>query len=115
MVPCCGISFCNDCKLFLLLIFESKNFFDNNMKFLFIGIQNALIDSEDNQCPDCSEKDVSPDTLIPNRFLRTSVNTFKNKTGYVKTKTHIIQQRPPSPPRPSLPDFVPPPGKLNIF
>lgn len=41
-----------------------------------------LIESEENQCPDCSEKDISPETLIPNRFLRNAVNNFRNKTGY---------------------------------
>lgn len=43
-----------------------------------------LLESEDHQCPDCREKDVSPDTLIPNRFLRTAVGKFLNKTGYVR-------------------------------
>ena len=43
------------------------------------------MESEDHQCPDCREKDVSPDTLIPNRFLRNSVNNFKNQTGYIRT------------------------------
>ena len=32
----------------------------------------------------CHSKDVSPDTLLPNRFLRTSVTNFRNKTGYTK-------------------------------
>lgn len=41
-----------------------------------------LLESEDNQCPDCKEKDTSPETLIPNRFLRNAVNNFRNKTGY---------------------------------
>ncbi len=43
-----------------------------------------LLESENHECPTCHEVNVSPDTLIPNRFLRTSVNTFKNKTGYKK-------------------------------
>lgn len=43
-----------------------------------------LLESEDHECPDCKEKDVSPDTLIPNRFLRNNVNNFKNETGYNK-------------------------------
>lgn len=49
---------------------------------MFTGIRNILLESEDNQCPDCKEKDTSPETLIPNRFLRNSVNNFCNKTGY---------------------------------
>lgn len=44
-----------------------------------------LLESEDHECPDCKEKDVSPDTLIPNRFLRNNVNNFKNETGYNKS------------------------------
>ncbi|CAH0564594.1 unnamed protein product [Brassicogethes aeneus] len=60
MIPCCGNSFCDEC------------------------IRSALLESEDHECPDCREKDISPGTLIPNRFLRTSVANFKNTTGYVK-------------------------------
>nr|BAN21290.1 hypothetical protein [Riptortus pedestris] len=60
LIPCCGNSFCDEC------------------------IRNVLLESEDHQCPDCREKDVSPDTLIPNRFLRNSVNNFKNQTGYMR-------------------------------
>lgn len=50
--------------------------------YFFAGIRNILIESEENQCPDCKEKDTSPETLIPNRFLRNAVNTFRNKSGY---------------------------------
>ncbi|KAL3274173.1 hypothetical protein HHI36_015587 [Cryptolaemus montrouzieri] len=60
MIPCCGNSFCDECIRFYLL------------------------ESEDHECPDCHEKDISPGTLIPNRFLRKSVANFKNTTGYVK-------------------------------
>ncbi|XP_037807023.1 E3 ubiquitin-protein ligase RBBP6 isoform X2 [Lucilia sericata] len=58
MIPCCGSSFCDDC------------------------VRTALLESEDNECPDCKEKGSSPGSLIPNRFLRNSVNAFKNRTGY---------------------------------
>uniref|UniRef100_A0A8D8WF45 E3 ubiquitin-protein ligase RBBP6 n=1 Tax=Cacopsylla melanoneura TaxID=428564 RepID=A0A8D8WF45_9HEMI len=58
MTPCCGISFCDEC------------------------IRNLLLESEEHECPDCKEKDVSPDTLIPNRFLRNKVNDFKKEKGY---------------------------------
>lgn len=58
MIPCCGSSFCDDC------------------------VRTALLESEDNECPDCKEKGTSPNSLIPNRFLRNSVNSFKNETGY---------------------------------
>ncbi|XP_049819824.1 E3 ubiquitin-protein ligase RBBP6 isoform X2 [Aethina tumida] len=60
MIPCCGNSFCDEC------------------------IRSCLLESEDHECPDCHEKDISPGTLIPNRFLRTSVANFKNTTGYIK-------------------------------
>lgn len=43
MIPCCGNSFCDEC------------------------IRSVLLESEDHECPDCHEKDISPDTLIPNR------------------------------------------------
>lgn len=58
MIPCCGSSFCDEC------------------------VRTALLESEDNECPDCHEKGSSPGSLIPNRFLRTSVNSFRNETGY---------------------------------
>ena len=49
---------------------------------IVLGVRTSLLESEDNECPDCHEKDISPGTLIPNRYLRNSVNTFKNDTGY---------------------------------
>ncbi|XP_076250053.1 uncharacterized protein LOC143189929 isoform X2 [Rhynchophorus ferrugineus] len=60
MIPCCGNSFCDEC------------------------IRSVLLESEEHECPDCHEKDISPATLIPNRFLRKSVANFKNTTGYEK-------------------------------
>ncbi|XP_062135953.1 LOW QUALITY PROTEIN: uncharacterized protein LOC133845497 [Drosophila sulfurigaster albostrigata] len=58
MIPCCGSSFCDDC------------------------VRTSLLESEDSECPDCKEKNCSPGSLIPNRFLRNSVNVFKNESGY---------------------------------
>lgn len=52
----------------------------------FQGVRTALLESEDNECPDCNEKGSSPGSLIPNRFLRNSVNSFKNETGYNKPR-----------------------------
>lgn len=49
-------------------------------------MRTALLESEDNECPDCNEKGSSPGSLIPNRFLRNSVNSFKNETGYNKPR-----------------------------
>ena len=60
MIPCCGNSFCDEC------------------------IRTFLLESEDHECPDCNDKDNSPETLIPNRFLRNAVSNFKNETGYAK-------------------------------
>lgn len=45
MIPCCGNSFCDEC------------------------IRSCLLESEEHECPDCHEKDISPGTLIPNRFV----------------------------------------------
>jgi len=42
------------------------------------------LESEENECPDCHGKEISPETLIPNRYLRNAVNGFKDKTGYSK-------------------------------
>lgn len=53
---------------------------------MLTGVRTALIESEDNECPDCHEKGSSPGSLIPNRFLRNSVNSFKNETGYSKAR-----------------------------
>jgi len=50
----------------------------------FAGIRTALTESDELECPGCHEKDTSPNELIPNRFLRTAVNAFKNETGYSK-------------------------------
>lgn len=65
MIPCCGSSFCDEC------------------------VRTALLESEDNECPDCKEKGSSPGSLIPNRFLRNSVNSFKNETGYNKPRPSL--------------------------
>lgn len=58
------------------------------------------MESEDHECPDCKEKDISPGTLIPNRFLRNSVSNFKNETGYHKRQQYrnaVVQQNQPAP------------------
>lgn len=52
----------------------------------FSGVRTALLESEDNECPDCNEKGSSPGSLIPNRFLRNSVNAFRSETGYIKPR-----------------------------
>ncbi|XP_022904042.2 E3 ubiquitin-protein ligase RBBP6 isoform X1 [Onthophagus taurus] len=67
MIPCCGNSFCDEC------------------------IRSSLLESEDHECPDCHERDISPVTLIPNRYLRNSVANFKNTTGYIKKPSYKAQ------------------------
>lgn len=80
MIPCCGKL--GGCKIKVFFI---------DFKFFFVGnsfcdecVRSVLLESEDHECPDCHEKDISPATLIPNRFLRKSVANFKNTTGYEK-------------------------------
>ncbi|KAL5287516.1 RBBP6 family protein [Megaselia abdita] len=87
MIPCCGSSFCDEC------------------------VRTALLESEDNECPDCKEKSCSPASLIPNRFLRNSVNTFKNETGYSRPQQQVAQQPKPiqKPPPPKEEVQNPPP------
>lgn len=50
--------------------------------FCFKGIRSLLLDSDNHECPSCNETNVSPDTLIPNRYLRLSVAKFKNESGF---------------------------------
>ena len=56
---------------------------------IFLGIQSHLLESESHQCPTCNETGQSPDTLIPNRFLRKAVLKFQNETGYSKLKKNV--------------------------
>ena len=62
MIPCCGSSFCDEC------------------------VRTALLESEDNECPDCKEKGTSPGSLIPNRFLRNAVATFHAESSNVLSR-----------------------------
>lgn len=80
MMPCCGTSFCDECNNSFYFCIQNFNFHE----FWIIGIRNALLESEENECPDCHGKEISPETLIPNRYLRNAVNGFKDKTGYSK-------------------------------
>ncbi|KAF7495665.1 E3 ubiquitin-protein ligase RBBP6 [Sarcoptes scabiei] len=45
-------------------------------------IRTLLLESDNHECPSCHEINVSPNDLIPNRFLRISVGKFKNESGY---------------------------------
>lgn len=76
----------------LLFIRKNDHVYTNVLFFSVVtGIRTFLLESEEHECPDCNEKDVSPETLIPNRFLRNAVMNFKNETGYAKRQTY----RPP--------------------
>ena len=66
--------------------------------FILTGIRTFLLESEDHECPDCNDKDNSPETLIPNRFLRNAVATFKNETGYAKRPIFRPPKVQPEPP-----------------
>lgn len=60
---------------------------------LFLGIRSSLLETEDHICPACQETEISPDSLIPNKFLRQAVENFKNETGYTKAKQKIKEKR----------------------
>lgn len=62
MIPCCGSSFCDEC------------------------IRTSLLESDDNECPECSEKGTSPGSLIPNRFLRNAVAAFHSDSNTLREK-----------------------------
>ncbi|KAJ0000803.1 hypothetical protein NQD34_005823 [Periophthalmus magnuspinnatus] len=88
VIPCCGNSYCDDC------------------------IRTALLNSEDHICPTCNQSDVSPDTLIANKFLRQAVNNYtKEQVSTQSQKNPCMSQdctpRPspaPTPPSQSQPD-----------
>ncbi|CAH1719391.1 unnamed protein product [Chironomus riparius] len=62
MIPCCGSSFCDEC------------------------IRTSLLESDDNECPECSEKGTSPGSLIPNRFLRNAVAAFQSDMNSLSSR-----------------------------
>ncbi|RWS24695.1 E3 ubiquitin-protein ligase RBBP6-like protein [Leptotrombidium deliense] len=72
LIHCCGSSYCDEC------------------------IRTNLLESEQHECPTCHAIGISPDTLIPNRFLRTAVVKFKNETGYTKQKRSFSKQDSPN-------------------
>lgn len=91
MMPCCGTSFCDEC------------------------IRNALLESEENECPDCHGKEISPETLIPNRYLRNAVNGFKDKTGYSKRIEAAKEKITPSKEQASVPKINIQPPKEEVI
>lgn len=70
-----------------------------NLYALFIGVRDALMSSDDQQCPadGCGELDVAPNSLIPNKFIRTAIVNFVNETGYAQIKKKVKEERENSP------------------
>nr|CAB3265457.1 E3 ubiquitin-protein ligase RBBP6 [Phallusia mammillata] len=90
VIPCCGNSYCDDC------------------------IRNALLDSETHQCPTCHKENISPDSLIANKFLRQAVNKFKNDTGIAKKKSNApVWPRPAPSDKPKTKPTSAPPTKVS--
>lgn len=57
IVPCCGVSFCDEC------------------------VRDSLVEGDDEQeCPSCKEV-IVPDQLIPNKFLRSAVTNFLSESN----------------------------------
>ncbi|XP_061761861.1 E3 ubiquitin-protein ligase RBBP6-like isoform X2 [Nerophis ophidion] len=88
VIPCCGNSYCDDC------------------------IRTALLESEGHVCPTCNLADVSPDSLITNKFLRQAVNNFKKEKGYSRSlgRTSAAPQSLGAAPTPS-----PVPHKIHLL
>ncbi|XP_054616400.1 E3 ubiquitin-protein ligase RBBP6-like isoform X4 [Dunckerocampus dactyliophorus] len=87
IIPCCGNSYCDDC------------------------IRTTLLESEGHICPTCNQSDVSPDTLIANKFLRQAVGHFKDKKNITRTAIRKSDSALPlaAVPAPSLGLPTPPP------
>ncbi|XP_061567867.1 E3 ubiquitin-protein ligase RBBP6-like isoform X2 [Cololabis saira] len=89
VIPCCGNSYCDEC------------------------IRTALLDSEDHVCPTCGQAEVSPDTLIANKFLRQAVNNYNkeqgNKSSQGQCGTSMSKNSTPTP----SPVPTPPPASLQ--
>lgn len=61
------------------------------------GIRTHLLDSEEHKCPACSTINVSPDNLLPNRYLRTKVLRYKNeKSNYFSQTVSTTSLKVPS-------------------
>ena len=78
ITPCCHNNFCDQCKIQcdnLLICFQLNIDFDS-----FEGIRNALIESEDHECPHCHRQYVPIDQINPNLFLRKHVERWREST-----------------------------------
>ena len=84
----------------------------NSCYVLGTGVRSKLMDSEDHMCPmdGCHETGISPDSLIPNKFLRTAVTNFLNETGYTKAKKLMaLAAAAATPPQQPVKEASPPP------
>lgn len=70
VIPCCGNSFCDDCEFHLGTHALSNQKCADTEFVSPSGIRTALLDSDQHTCPTCKQSNVSPDTLIANKFLR---------------------------------------------
>ncbi|XP_037073981.1 E3 ubiquitin-protein ligase RBBP6-like [Pollicipes pollicipes] len=88
--PCCGENFCDEC------------------------LRTALVESENSECPSCHQPDVSPDNIIPNRFIRKRVVKFEKETDYwelaAREREVGAAAAPPAPPPPPPPVRASPPA-----
>ena len=81
-VGCLLIHFANAFILYLVLYVYRKSF----VMVTIAGIRNALLESEEHQCPACGKNDVSPNSIIQNNALRSAVLAFSNNSGYSKAR-----------------------------
>lgn len=49
------------------------------LRGVFTGVREALLDDEDQSCPQCNEVE-APDALQPDIILRNAISTFLTKT-----------------------------------
>ncbi|XP_045126566.1 E3 ubiquitin-protein ligase RBBP6-like [Portunus trituberculatus] len=82
LIPCCAAAFCDDC------------------------IRNHLVESEETRCPICQEDGISPDTLIPNRYLR--IKTKQYTSGWLGSEKN---DKSASEPLSSIPPYM---ANMNI-
>ena len=80
--PCCVNAFCDEC------------------------IRNHLLDSEENFCASCDEKNILPETLVPCRYLRVKCVDFDHQC-FFNIISQIGDQEPDTPP-------ASPPNTTNI-
>ncbi|KAI9034234.1 DWNN domain-containing protein [Hyaloraphidium curvatum] len=100
VIPCCGVSFCDDC------------------------IRNHLTaDETHGQCPNCLEDGINADRLVPNKHLRAAAENHLREYAMRKEedpdsvapreKTPERTERAPTPQPPPQPDREPAPAKRD--